>query len=249
MPTRAAQQEGSLNKTAYEQIKRRIADCELAPGEWLTERQLSGELGVGISPVRAALTRLDQEGLVRTAPRRGYQVMPLTMKSVDDFFEAWVVVGPAIARLAARNMTPQALKRYRALIARNPSSTVRRADHLKQLKLARERLKLLATVADNPTLTWAMDRVENDLRRILTFVHAADPYALDRFAPISSEELENRYNGHDEDAAARAEAEFITRLRHGVNEVLLSTPAIASAELSRPSSQLKPRSAGTPIRS
>src|SRR6516165_6458464 len=54
----------SQGDTAYAELKRRIIHCALAPGERFTEAQLASETGIGKTPVREALTRLIQEGLV-----------------------------------------------------------------------------------------------------------------------------------------------------------------------------------------
>ena len=82
---------------AYVALRERIVDCLLAPGLRITERQLAADLGIGLTPVRQALTRLDSENLVRTLPRRGYQVTPLTLGSVNELFQVWRILGPAIA--------------------------------------------------------------------------------------------------------------------------------------------------------
>ena len=74
----------SLADEAYAALRDRIVDCRLAPGLRVTEKQLAAELGVGHTPVRQALARLDNDGLVKTLPRRGYQITPLTIESVNE---------------------------------------------------------------------------------------------------------------------------------------------------------------------
>lgn len=66
----------SLGRAAYDAIKRDVARCRLAPGAELTEGELATHYGFGKTPVRDALARLAQEGLVRVLPRRGYVVRP-----------------------------------------------------------------------------------------------------------------------------------------------------------------------------
>src|SRR6266536_4604144 len=67
---------GSLADEAYVQLKRKIIRCELPPDLLVTESQLVRESGLGKTPVREALGRLVQEGLVRNIPRHGYEVAP-----------------------------------------------------------------------------------------------------------------------------------------------------------------------------
>jgi DNA-binding GntR family transcriptional regulator len=50
--------------------------------------------------VRIALLRLGQEGLVRSVPRRGYEVAPITVRDVEEVFQMRLMLEPAAARLA-----------------------------------------------------------------------------------------------------------------------------------------------------
>jgi len=50
----------------YEELKSAIVDLRLAPGDPLREATLADQLGVSKTPIREALTRLEQEGLVET---------------------------------------------------------------------------------------------------------------------------------------------------------------------------------------
>ncbi|MDA0652825.1 MAG: GntR family transcriptional regulator, partial [Proteobacteria bacterium] len=64
----------SLKDRIYEALKKTIAGMDIYEGMGeprLDERQLSEDLGVSRTPVREAIARLEQEGLVRIVPRRG----------------------------------------------------------------------------------------------------------------------------------------------------------------------------------
>ena len=56
---------------AYEKIRDWIIDGTLRPGELLRDQEIAQSLGVSRTPIREAVTLLDQEGFVRTRPRRG----------------------------------------------------------------------------------------------------------------------------------------------------------------------------------
>jgi len=67
-------------------LRDQIVTGELAPGEPLTEAELSSSLGVSRTPLREALLQLEREGMVRAAPPRGFAVAPLTLDEVEELF-------------------------------------------------------------------------------------------------------------------------------------------------------------------
>lgn len=80
-----------LKDRAYEVLREAILRLDLRPGEPLTERVLAERLGVSKSPIRDGLIRLEQEGLVRSTPFKGFEVAGLTpddMHAVFEFREA-----------------------------------------------------------------------------------------------------------------------------------------------------------------
>ncbi|HDS1738311.1 GntR family transcriptional regulator [Pseudomonas putida] len=72
----------SLIEVALQQMKKSIICCELAPGEKLKVAELSQSYGLSSSPIREALNRLAQEGIVEASENKGFRVARL---SVGDF--------------------------------------------------------------------------------------------------------------------------------------------------------------------
>src|ERR1700761_283662 len=103
-----------LGEAAYRRLRADIVSCRPPPGQRPTARGVTASAGLGVASVRAALPRLDQEGLVRTLPRKGYQVAPLTIKAVSDLFDFWAVVGPQLVRLGVAGATAGELARAEA---------------------------------------------------------------------------------------------------------------------------------------
>lgn len=83
--------ESSVNKSSmaeqiYEIIKTRIIDLEFHPGEKIDIDDLSQEFQVSRAPIRDALQRLVDKGLVEVKPRVGYFVVQLTEEEVEDIY-------------------------------------------------------------------------------------------------------------------------------------------------------------------
>ena len=93
--------DGGLTDAAYLAIKRDIVECVLPPGRGVTERELMGRYRFSKGPLREALVRLVHEGLVRSVPRSGYVVTPVTVQDVGEIFELRQLLEPAAARKAA----------------------------------------------------------------------------------------------------------------------------------------------------
>jgi len=99
-----------LTDRAYERIKHDIICCAIAPGAEISEAQLCLQYKLGKAPVRMALSRLAHDGLVRAIPRRGYMVMPVTLKDIQDVFELRLMLEPVAARMAAGRIDAQRLR-------------------------------------------------------------------------------------------------------------------------------------------
>lgn len=94
----------SLRALAYEAIKRAITGMDIYAHPQdvrLDERQLSQDLGVSRTPIREAMTLLEQEGFVRSVPRRGIFVVRKTKKEVIEMIIVWAALESMAARLAA----------------------------------------------------------------------------------------------------------------------------------------------------
>jgi len=90
----------NLWKDAYETIQKLILSSQLKPGAIITEIGLSKQLGLGRTPVREALQKLEQEGLVVTENRRK-RVFILTIKEIEDIFDLKICIESAVAQWAA----------------------------------------------------------------------------------------------------------------------------------------------------
>ena len=96
--------DGNLNELAYGTIKEDIISCGLQPGEEVSEAVLVARYGLSKAPIRSALVRLRQEGLVISRGRMGNIVSPITLRDVQEIFQLRLVLEVAATRLAAGNV-------------------------------------------------------------------------------------------------------------------------------------------------
>src|SRR3954454_7976714 len=95
LPTRAAAhaemvapiEQRALGEHVYRAVREQIISGRLRPGEKLSDLRLSAELHVSRTPVREALYRLAQEGVVQVLRRRGFAVARMTPRDVRELYE------------------------------------------------------------------------------------------------------------------------------------------------------------------
>lgn len=108
----------SLQSLAYEAIKKAITEMDIYghPGEIrLDERQLSQDLGVSRTPIRGAMTLLEQEGFVRSVPRRGIFVVRKTKQEVIEMITVQAALEAMAARLAAQRASDREIRALRRM--------------------------------------------------------------------------------------------------------------------------------------
>lgn len=89
-----------LKNHAYHTIKEKLINCEYSPGTLLNEAQLAVELGFSRTPVREALSSIEQEGFVRILPKKGVYVTEVTLNDVMQIFQARLEIEPVTICMA-----------------------------------------------------------------------------------------------------------------------------------------------------
>ena len=102
----------------YAALKQAIVNMDIYSASeptWLDERHLSEKLGVSRTPVREAIAMLEQEGFVKSMPRRGIMVLKKTRREVIEMVQAWAALEGMAARLAVANASDAAIGKLRRL--------------------------------------------------------------------------------------------------------------------------------------
>ena len=103
----------SLTENAYLMLSQYIVKGKLRPGEQFLAKDLSKSLGMGRTPVREALLRLQNEGVILCNSRHSYNVRVLTVRDVEEIYEILGTLEGRVAGSVCKNITPKDCERLR----------------------------------------------------------------------------------------------------------------------------------------
>ena len=140
----------SLAEQAYRAIREGIATGLFRAGERVTERGLAASLNVSPTPVREALRRLEQEGLIERVSARQLRVVDHSSGTLRELLLAAAALRALEARFATDKITDAALDRMAAIV--EAQATGQGMDIPERLRIAREFDIEIERAAGNPTL-------------------------------------------------------------------------------------------------
>ncbi|MCT6836224.1 MAG: GntR family transcriptional regulator [Bifidobacteriales bacterium] len=104
----------SKRTLAYDYLRDQIVFCKMKPGDLIDEKAVSAQLGFSRTPVREAINKLAEEGLVQVFPRKGIIVSQLSLKDLNDMLDSRMLVEPYLMHQAFAHLDAQTLRSYRA---------------------------------------------------------------------------------------------------------------------------------------
>lgn len=225
----------TLADRAYRSVRAAIVTGELRPGQKVTERGLAERLSVSPTPVREAIRRLEQDGLLERTGPRTVKVSSIGDTALHDLAEVEVALRGMVARFAARHASPEQLDNLDAILDEaDDLRIVIRQRHAEGAPVTRHLDQLLGTTqrfndgvsacAGNPVLVRLLDQTrvfsssESRARRL---ERAANDLNFDADRYPNHRALVNALRAGDETAA---EAVVIEDARGGLSALLDSTP-------------------------
>lgn len=152
-----------------EDLRRRILTQDLEPASYLDEVQLAVEYDISRPPLREVLNQLAGEEYVVLHKNRGAQVMPMSHKTLRNFFVAAPMLYAAVARLAAEHATMDQVDQLRAVQA-DFRAAIDQSDGAERSLLNLEFHRIIGDMADNEYLAPSYRRLLIDHTRIgMTF--------------------------------------------------------------------------------
>ena len=154
-----------LRDTAYEVIRDAIVRADLPPGAVVSNAAVAEQLGLSRAPVRDALARLADEGLVETKPQSYTRVTPLVLKEVRDAAEVVRAMHELAARTAVPLLTAGHIEALRAANRRFAAATAA-GDVDAALEFDDELHGVLVGVSGNRAVAATIERYTPLIRRL-----------------------------------------------------------------------------------
>jgi DNA-binding GntR family transcriptional regulator len=221
----------NLADQVADELRSAIQTGRYEPGARLVERRLAAELGVSHVPIREALARLADEGLVERLPRRGSRVAGLSRRQLEELSSLRIMLEGFVAVRVQERVTPQDEKALRNTV-KSMVDAARKGDVEKVLNLDRSLHEQLWELADHEILFELAAQLRG---RISAFLRAATAMLsgpdLERHALTHVELVDVLVNGDPESAKAAMQA----HIEDGFARVL-GTMSPNPSETSRPRS-------------
>jgi DNA-binding GntR family transcriptional regulator len=147
----------------YTELKTQIQHLELVPGAHISEGGVAAQFGVSASPVRDALGRLSQEGLLTVKRGQGYTVSSLTIGGISEICDVRYVLELGVGKLAMERCTEAEIEPLRELSA---ATGVTDIPYDEMVTRNCEFHVALSTLARNTKLTESVRRVMDDSVRV-----------------------------------------------------------------------------------
>jgi len=103
-----------LKEKVHAELKRRIINCEMAPGEAISEDKLAAEFGLSRTPIREALLQLKREKLVDIWARKGIFVKEILLKDIYEIYQMRIIIEPNAAKLVTKRISEERLRVFQA---------------------------------------------------------------------------------------------------------------------------------------
>ncbi|GHU39434.1 GntR family transcriptional regulator [Spirochaetia bacterium] len=110
----------SLKLQAYNTIKQKILSCEYPPNSLLNEEKLREDLQVSRTPIRDALSRLEQESLIQILPKRGVIVAGISLEEVEQIYELRMLIEPHALEKYGKTINTDVYEKLAGFFSQNP---------------------------------------------------------------------------------------------------------------------------------
>lgn len=204
-----------LRERAYQEIKHLLFASQSLSDPFLSQRKLARQLGIGNTPVRSAIERLESEGLILISPQQGIAVRELRTREITDHYEIRQALEPYVIHRITGHLTVDQERSLRENLARQKDATTGN-DILQNVMFDAEFHLLFCRFLENQEIYRTMLQLRDKIHRVIL-----------RMAQVSPERSEVSFQEHVDLSEAvflgqadRAASLMYAHLEHGKEKLL-----------------------------
>lgn len=159
----------SLSTEVYLELKKRILNNEILPGERLVEMTIANELEVSRTPVREALRDLEGEQLVVNFPRKGYVVSKISISQSKDLYEVRRALEPMAMEHLANTAKPEDVAKLTSVVNQLREALLIKDFPMVELLMVEWNRKVISLL-QNTVMQEMMTTINNRLYRLANYI-------------------------------------------------------------------------------
>lgn len=163
---------------AYQHVKNQVLSLALKPGQWIKAQDIASEIEVSRTPVREALSRLEQEGFVRRDGGWGYIVCSVTLKDAREIYKVREALEVEAAREALSHIKPADVVAMDSLLKKADQARLRQRVSVFRLN-TRAFHAAIARLANNALLARMLGELEHRIQFLGAMVFEKYPQRMD----------------------------------------------------------------------
>ena len=208
-----------LTENVYNSLKDDILSSRIKPGERLTELQLADKYNVSRAPVRDAIIRLKQEGLIFVKPQIGTVVSPISLKKAEDVLQVRLLIEPYAAEVAVQKIDSAGLEKLEfAYFKFQKRKTDPEEAQDSFFDLDSELHKTVREWCGNTEIRRILEMYRNEIDRIR--IYSSETVSPLRWVP-SEEEMEELYEAFRKRIPEKANTSMYKHLSHILENIKL----------------------------
>ena len=194
-----------LKDLVYLELKHKILTGEIVSQTRLMEIDLSEKMNVSRTPIREAIKRLADDGLVKVEPRRGAYVANISIKDMLDVFEVREDMEGFVAKLAAKRITDEGRAQLKAIAAEYEAAIEKADDKERIIELDEKFHNFIVKCSGNETLRELVNYVQ-ELSLRFRYLYYDDSSLYESTAEQHNRIMDAINSGRENDARVEADA-------------------------------------------
>ncbi|WP_449415792.1 GntR family transcriptional regulator [Ochrobactrum teleogrylli] len=219
-PTMRVTHRQTLRQMTEDRLREAIQSGVLLPGQRLSERDLSSQMGVSRSSIREAIQGLESEGLLFRSRAKGVFVGECTIEQARQIYEIRAALEPIVAKAFARQATPLQIKELREILG-DIGQCIANKDSYGYVQTHAKFFEIIFSNSGNEIATEFLRTLASRIARLRMLTFGLSDAARQSGSIALLTQIIDAASDHDEARIASVMEKLITRSANFCEEVMM----------------------------